>query len=156
MGAALPKPVLSTNLERHGTAHFRVGMAELNGWRDGMEDAHVIHIADGEAFFGVLDGHGGKECSRWCAQRLHEKLAKGCPKNDAAAKKLCLDTDEEFLARGMSSGSTAAMCVVRAPTKRKSKYTIHVINAGDSRVLLSRANGEIVDGGGTDQALSVT
>ena len=88
MGAALNKPVCSSVLERHGSKDFRVGIAEVNGWRTSMEDAHVIHLDQGEAYFGILDGHGGAECSAWCAQRLHEKLhAEGCPVNDAAAKR---------------------------------------------------------------------
>eukprot|EP00966_Prymnesium_polylepis_P103368 2393609-Prymnesium_polylepis.1 len=138
MGAALPKPVCSTVLERHGSKSFRVGLAEMNGWRASMEDVHVIHLADGEGYFGILDGHGGSDCSIWCAQRLHEKLAaEGCPKSDAAAKKLVLETDQAFLDTGLSSGSTAAMCVVHCPPTANGKYKLHVINAGDSRVLLS-------------------
>ena len=109
MGASLPKPISCTVLERHGDKHFRVGVAEMNGWRNSMEDAHVVHMADGEGYFGVLDGHGGGECSAWCSQRLQEQLAAhGCPKDDAAAKKLLLDTDHAFLSTGMGSGSTAA------------------------------------------------
>ena len=154
MGAALPKPVCTTVLERHGSPDFRVGLAEMNGWRMNMEDAHVVHTGDGEGFFGILDGHGSAECSAWCAQRLHEVLAAhGCPTNDAAAKKMCLDIDAAFLRTGKSGGTTAAMCAVRRPAPG-GKYRLHVINAGDSRVLLSRANGSIIDGGGTDGGLT--
>ena len=121
-----------------------------------MEDAHVVHMGDGEGYFGILDGHGGAECSAWCSQRLHEKLsANGCPTTDAAAKKLVLGIDEAFLATGLPGGSTAAMCTVRVPASSGGKYKIHVINAGDSRVILSRADGSIVDGGGTDAGLTV-
>jgi len=156
MGAALPKPVTCTVLERHGTKHFRVGLAEMNGWRGSMEDAHVVHFGAGEAYFGILDGHGGDQCSGWCAERLHEFLgSKGCPANDAAAKKMLLDIDQEFLDTGLPSGSTAAMCCVRPPVAPGAgKFKLHVINAGDSRVLLSRADGTIIDGGGTDGGLS--
>lgn len=155
MGAALPKPVCSIVLERYGSKDFRVGLAEMNGWRTSMEDAHVAHLGAGEGYFGILDGHGGGDCSAWCAQRLHEKLAAdGCPTDDAAAKKLVLETDRLFLETGLTGGSTAAMCVIRTPTGSGGKYKVHVINAGDSRVLMSRADGTIIDGGGTDQGLS--
>jgi len=155
MGAALPKPVCSTVLERQASKDFKVGLAEMNGWRSSMEDAHVVHLGDGEGYFGILDGHGGADCSAWCAKRLHEVLReRGCPTTDAAAKKLCLDTDAEFQATGLTGGSTAAMCVVRPPKGGGGVFKIHVINAGDSRVLLSRADGSIVDGGGTDSGLS--
>ena len=121
-----------------------------------MEDAHVIHLGDGEGYFGILDGHGGADCSAWCSQRLHEKLAAdGCPVSDAAAKDLVINTDAEFLATGLTGGSTAAMCVIRHPKSAGGKHKVHVINAGDSRVLLSRADGTIIDGGGTDGGLTV-
>ena len=34
----------------------------MQGWRKSMEDAHIceINLGDGNAFFGVFDGHGGK------------------------------------------------------------------------------------------------
>ena len=136
-----------------------MGLAEMNGWRGSMEDAHVVHTADDWGYFGILDGHGGEVCSAWCARRLHEKLEKeGCPADDATAKRMVLAVDAEFLATQQRSGSTAAMCIVRPPTGapggRRGKYQLHVINAGDSRVLLSRADGTIVDGGGTDQGLT--
>lgn len=156
MGATLPKPVVATVLERHGSKYFRVGLAEMNGWRNSMEDAHVVHMNDREAYFGILDGHGGADCSKWCANRLHEVLAaRGCPANDAAAKKMILEIDKAYLETGLDSGSTAAMCVVRAPASPGGKYQLHVINAGDSRVLLSRANGSIIDGKGTDMGLTI-
>ena len=159
MGGSLPKPEQSTVLHRHGSSKFRVGLAEMNGWRGSMEDAHVVHTADDWGYFGILDGHGGEVCSAWCARRLHEKLEKeGCPADDATAKRMVLAVDAEFLATQQRSGSTAAMCIVRPPTGapggRRGKYQLHVINAGDSRVLLSRADGTIVDGGGTDQGLT--
>jgi len=154
MGAQLPKPVCATNLERHGSECFRVGVAEMNGWRTAMEDAHVVHLSGTTGYFGILDGHGGAECSEWCAKRLHETLQTiGVPPNDAAAKKMVLDIDQAFLDTSLPSGSTAAMCIVRTP-KDGAKCQLHVINAGDSRVLLSRADGTIVNGGGTDGGLT--
>ena len=71
MGGGLPKPVTAAVLERHGGKDFRVGMCEMNGWRGSMEDAHVVHLEDAGGYFGVLDGHGGTQCSIWCAARLH-------------------------------------------------------------------------------------
>ena len=80
MGASLPKPVCATVLERKGSKSFRVGLAEMNGWRANMEDAHVMHLGDGWGYFGILDGHSSAECSAWCAKRLEEHLlAHGCP-----------------------------------------------------------------------------
>lgn len=44
MGQALPTAVLTTIVERDGNETFRVGTAETNGWRNSMEDAHVIEM----------------------------------------------------------------------------------------------------------------
>lgn len=58
---------------------------------------------------------------------------------------------QEFLDSEQASGSTATMCVVEAPSTAGGKHRLLVINAGDSRVLLGRRDGSIVDGKGTDQ-----
>ena len=41
---------------------LRYGLSAMQGWRRGMEDAHIssIDIGDGVALFGVFDGHGGQ------------------------------------------------------------------------------------------------
>lgn len=141
--------------ERQTTNKFQVAVAEMNGWRNSMEDAHVIDMRDEYGVFGVFDGHGGEACSAFVAKRMHEELEKnGCPADDAAAKKLFLDIDKEFLDSEQQSGSTATMCVVRKPRAAGEKHKLHVINAGDSRVLLGRRDGTIVDGNGTDQGLT--
>ena len=44
--------------------------------------------------------------------------------------------------------------MVRKPKKPGEKHKLHVINAGDSRTLLGKANGCIIDGGGTDKGLT--
>ena len=34
----------------------------MQGWRNTMEDSHIVdlNLGDGVSFFGVFDGHGGK------------------------------------------------------------------------------------------------
>lgn len=156
MGAMLPKPVESTGIEIEGGQGFLVGVAEMNGFRSKMEDSHIIYIKEGWGFFGVFDGHGGDRCAKFVAEKMREKLDEigRCPENDAVVKKLVLDVDEEFNALEADSGSTGAMCLVEAPTVKGGKYKLRVANAGDSRVLLGKIDGTIVDGGGTDQGLT--
>jgi len=151
----LPKAVDSAVIERQANKGFNVAVAEYNGWRNDMEDAHLIYVRDDVAVFGVYDGHGGKDCSKFAARRLNEELEKdGIPQNDDAWEKLFIKIDQEFLESDMSSGTTATMCVVRKPDKAGGKHKLHVINAGDSRVVLGKADGSIVDGGGTDKGLT--
>jgi len=150
MGACLTKPVEAVVMERNGTEIFQVGVAEMNGWRSSMEDSHLIHMRETWGYFGVFDGHGGDQCSKFVAPRMEELLTKdGCPKDDRAIKELILRVDKEFLDRAESSGSTATMCLVRKPVGG-GKHKLTIINAGDSRVLLGTIEGKIVEGRNND------
>jgi len=154
MGSILPKPVESAEVERHVGKAFRVGVAEVNGWRNGMEDANLIHMCPEWAFFGVFDGHGGDQCSAYVVQQIEASLKKnGCPKDDAALKKMVLAADKAFLDSKQDSGSTGTMCIVQRPSQGN-KFSLRIANVGDSRVLLGRRDGAIVDGGGTDSGLT--
>jgi len=156
MGSMLPKPVESSVIERHVGRGFRVGVAEMNGWRNNMEDSHLIHIENDWAMYGVFDGHGGDQCSAFVADKLHHHLAMhGCPQDDAAVKKTLLGIDKEFLDSGQDSGSTGTMCIVHKPTSSGGKFKLRVANVGDSRVLLGRRDGSIVKGSGTDGGLTI-
>merc|ERR1719220_716339 len=108
MGSTLPKPVTSIVVERRRCNSFRAGVAEMNGYRGSMEDAHLIYMRSDWGFFGVFDGHGGDQCSIFVASRLREELEiHGCPKDDAIIKDLILSVDQAFLDTEQSSGSTA-------------------------------------------------
>lgn len=151
----LPKAVESAVVEQHVGTAFRVGVAEVNGWRNSMEDAHVIHMADDWGFFGVFDGHGGDQCSAFVSDRIHKRLCKhACPATDAALKKLCLDVDKEFLDSEQDSGSTGTMCIVHLPARSGGRPRLRIANVGDSRVLLGQRSGGMISGSGTDQGLT--
>jgi len=89
MGASLPKAVEADVIERHAEKSFQIAVAETNGWRTSMEDAHLMFVREDYGVFGVFDGHGGQACSAFAAKRISEELEKnGCPQDDAAVKKL--------------------------------------------------------------------
>mmetsp|Transcript_73468 Transcript_73468/g.212788 ORF Transcript_73468/g.212788 Transcript_73468/m.212788 type:complete len:532 (-) Transcript_73468:61-1656(-) len=155
MGQSLPKAVESIVVERHADRSFRVGLAEMNGWRSAMEDAHLAILRDTWGFFGVFDGHGGSQCSAFVAKRLTEELGTGpIPVDDAAVKDMMLKVDREFLDTKMDSGSTGTFVLVQRHQTETGRYLLRVGNIGDSRVLLGRADGTIVQGPGTDGALT--
>eukprot|EP00928_Gymnodinium_smaydae_P097492 TRINITY_DN8846_c0_g1_i1.p1 TRINITY_DN8846_c0_g1~~TRINITY_DN8846_c0_g1_i1.p1 ORF type:complete len:548 (+),score=162.57 TRINITY_DN8846_c0_g1_i1:82-1644(+) len=54
------------------TAGSRHGTCEMQGWRRGMEDAHLslANFDEGIGLYGVFDGHGGKAVSRFAAKHL--------------------------------------------------------------------------------------
>ena len=153
MGAMLPKAVESTVVEEQWSKGFRIAACEMNGWRSNMEDAHVMIAQPDWGFFAVLDGHGGDMCSAFVASKLKEHFGRyGCPRDDAAFRQMFFDIDAAFLATGKASGSTATMCIVQKGIGGKCQ--VRVANAGDSRILLGRRDGRIVDGGGTDEGLT--
>lgn len=155
MGQALPNPVTSVPIERRGGEHFRVGLAEMNGWRTKMEDSHVIHMGDRWGFFGVFDGHGGDECSRYIASRVKEELdSKGLPANDDAVREMVFALDQEFIDFEKPSGSTGTFVIIELPQADGGKLTLRIGNVGDSRILLGTADGEMVEGPGTDGGLT--
>jgi len=155
MGQGLPKAVTSVAVKRVGGTAFRVGFAEMNGWRPSMEDAHVIYAQDTWGFFGVFDGHGGDQCSGFIARRINEELVKsGMPESDDAVTELAFRLDKEFLDSNQPSGSTGTFVIVQAPSTPGGDYHLRVGNIGDSRVLLGRADGSIFPGPGTDRGLT--
>jgi serine/threonine protein phosphatase PrpC len=44
-------------------ARFQYSCTSMQGWRNQQEDSHIVDLKlpNGEAIFGVFDGHGGKE-----------------------------------------------------------------------------------------------
>ena len=100
---------------RFGGAAFRIGCAEMCGYRPSMEDSHIIYAQDTWGFFGVLDGHGGDACSGFISRRIQEELAKnGMPNTNDAVSDLAFRLDKEFLDSEQPGGSTAAFVVVQA------------------------------------------
>jgi len=130
-------------------------MAEMNGWRPKMEDAHIIHMADNGGFFGVFDGHGGDDCSRFITERMKEELvAKGLPANDEIMRELAFSLDQEFLDTMRPSGTTGTFVIVELPQVDGGKHSLRIGNVGDSRVLLGKADGQMVEGPGSDGAMT--
>lgn len=72
----LAKPVTEKETVDGAGSAVRYGSSAMQGWRTGMEDAHVCVVDAGPnkdaSFFAVFDGHGGYEVSRYCARHLHE------------------------------------------------------------------------------------
>ena len=65
MGAYLDAPIKDKNPEHGQHSDLVWGACSMQGWRLGMEDAHIateIVLPDGQkgSLFGVFDGHGGE------------------------------------------------------------------------------------------------
>lgn len=118
-------------------------LASKKGRREVMEDGYGIMIdilGDAkQAFFAVIDGHGGRAAANYVAENLGKNIVKGlqnvgCKEDgqlEEAIRGGYLVTDREFLSQGVSSGACAASVLLR-------DGELHVANVGDCRVVLSR------------------
>ncbi|KAI3455221.1 hypothetical protein Pfo_011884 [Paulownia fortunei] len=76
MGVYLSTPSTEKVSEDGENDKLRYGLSSMQGWRATMEDAHAAfsNLDGSTSFFGVYDGHGGKEVSKFCAKFLHQQV----------------------------------------------------------------------------------
>ncbi|KAK6147845.1 hypothetical protein DH2020_018757 [Rehmannia glutinosa] len=76
MGVYLSTPSTEKVSEDGENDNLRYGLSSMQGWRATMEDAHAAfsNLDGSTSFFGVYDGHGGKEVSKFCAKFLHKQV----------------------------------------------------------------------------------
>jgi serine/threonine protein phosphatase PrpC len=62
MGGYLSQPIREKNSYVGNSENMRCCSVEMQGWRKSMEDRRIseVDIKDGNSFFAVFDGHGGK------------------------------------------------------------------------------------------------
>ncbi len=120
-----------------------VGAGRTRGKRPYMEDVDftfpTIRVNErySVAVYGVLDGHGGKECAQYCADEIPTKIAALLRNGKSCEESLYtsfIHTDTEFLKVSDNSGSTANILVW---DKKFNK--LHIANTGDTRAVLSRS-----------------
>eukprot|EP01105_Mastigella_eilhardi_P002723 TRINITY_DN134_c1_g1_i1.p1 TRINITY_DN134_c1_g1~~TRINITY_DN134_c1_g1_i1.p1 ORF type:complete len:366 (+),score=93.56 TRINITY_DN134_c1_g1_i1:59-1099(+) len=133
-------------------SYLRFGCSAMQGWRTGMEDAHICDttLDKNTSLFGVFDGHGGEEVAQFCGAKFGAIL-KRTPSYAKGAMGAALI--EAFLAvdrilaspevgpaefgvecvglHAASVGCTAVCALIR-------DGTLYVANAGDSRCVVGR------------------
>mmetsp|Transcript_13770 Transcript_13770/g.36925 ORF Transcript_13770/g.36925 Transcript_13770/m.36925 type:complete len:267 (-) Transcript_13770:800-1600(-) len=135
------------------------GVASIQGRRSDQEDRYAVvtRLPQDErlAFFGVYDGHGGKECAQHAAAFLHDHVTKspaikaGAGTGQGVTRALVdafTRTEKDFLEEAhlhrYRSGSTALTAVLRMPEPGDgagSGGEITVAHVGDSRAVLCRS-----------------
>eukprot|EP00803_Ostreobium_quekettii_P009888 evm.model.scf_1014.5 EVM.evm.TU.scf_1014.5 scf_1014:36945-39348(+) len=80
MGAYLSQPITEKEVFYGAGSDVGYAGASMQGWRRHMEDAHVAatDLGDGAttvSVFGVFDGHGGSEVSRFCQKYFAAQLS---------------------------------------------------------------------------------
>jgi len=120
-------------------------------YRRRMEDAHYMEdVYDGKShqgYFGVYDGHGGKEAAVYAAENLHKILAEELHKTPEEKltdpqevlnvfRKSYLAIDDKLKTAVPSHhGCTSVTCLVTGTGDSKYLYTA---NVGDARAVLCR------------------
>ncbi|KAG9391709.1 Protein phosphatase [Carpediemonas membranifera] len=116
-----------------------------------MEDAHTLidsfNGSTQKAFFGIYDGHGGKQAADYAAQHVHENFTHALKKDGdiASAWKNAMRTTDDQLKENeiIFSGSTAVCCYIDKEAKTDSRDgVIYVSNVGDARAVLGIRNQE--------------
>lgn len=126
-----------------------------------MEDAHLVHAIERDAFFCVYDGHGGSAAAYHCRDHLHLRILSslGCGATPAEAlvdgfariEDELLSEQRQQLAWRMAAGSTGAptgapleLCGATALVALLREGSVHLAWLGDCRAVLCRG-GEAVD-----------
>ncbi|CAJ1397613.1 unnamed protein product [Effrenium voratum] len=79
MGGLLDKPLRDKHIETGGDDRMHWVAADMQGWRQDMEDEHIASTNVGDEFAGcglycVFDGHGGKAVSKFCKTHFMQEL----------------------------------------------------------------------------------
>ncbi|KAE8652239.1 hypothetical protein Csa_022131 [Cucumis sativus] len=118
-------------------------LATKKGRRETLEDAYGVMLDicgdSKQAFFAVVDGHGGRDAADYVVEHLGKNIINALEKIageeekaiESAIRRGHKRTDEEFLSQGVGSGACAASVLVK-------NGELHVANVGDCRVVLSR------------------
>ncbi|KAL2231796.1 UNVERIFIED_CONTAM: putative protein phosphatase 2C 2 [Sesamum indicum] len=119
-------------------------LASKKGRREVMEDRHavVLDISGDpkQAFFVVIDGHGGHEAADYVAKNLGKNIVnelqgvgvgKAGNQIEAALRGGYSATDKEFLAQDVHGGACAAGVLLK-------DGEVHAAHVGDCKVVLSR------------------
>lgn len=139
MGIVLPKPIMSKVVEREASTHVNSAICSINGYRNSMEDAHVMYIGPDRMVFGVFDGHSNDRCSAFIAHHIAERIQQlPLPLTNEALEKMCLELDEQFLEEHGDGGTTGTFAIVEP---QGSEYKITICNVGDSRTIIVRNGG---------------
>jgi len=134
----------------HESNRFTIGIGDMIGKRPTMEDAMAIcgnYPSDNNTdFFGLYDGHAGREAASFCGKNIHkemisllkedennndilEALAKAYPKVNNQFKEY-MDSDK-WEGQSKHCGTTAVSVYME-------QNNIYVVNVGDSRAVMSR------------------
>jgi len=123
----------------------------MQGWRESMEDAHISVLSmdnhPNSGFFGVFDGHCGKQASKFCSEKMYNYVDKVLVLDDTdQITQQIIKLDSEFMENyPIDDGTTAIFSIVNPVIDEAGNvenYQVIVGNIGDSRAVLGKPNGD--------------
>lgn len=166
-------PVTQKNCSDGLKGHLAWSTAEMQGWRDSMEDAHLTVASLSEAvsegtidggwsnvsLFGVFDGHGGFQVAKFCERHLPRAIASRPSSNIGAAMAEAFVEMDQLLKepQGMKEIRRLSALAKSSRSRRQTAEgmgttavlccvtpsTLIVGNCGDSRAVLCRGGSAI-------------
>lgn len=139
IGCEMGSNIENRGFEVEGKGFF---LASKKGRRNIMEDGYGVMIDilgnPKQAFFAVIDGHGGRAASDYVAKNLGKNIVKSLEyvveaedHVEQAIREGYSVTDKGFLSQGVNSGACASSVLLK-------DGELHVANVGDCRVVLSK------------------
>lgn len=125
-----------------GVQNFPVGYADTIGRRPTMEDSMCIvgdFAGDNTAFYGMFDGHGGKNVAHAAARQLYRVIADNYVNSDKLPETIekAIDTvNSPLIDQYYDQGSTMAIAMVVDDI-------IFTANLGDTRIVLTNQSGAV-------------
>lgn len=140
MGSILSTPVTAQHLQRKQSTHLQAGFAEIQGWRDDHEDAHIMEASWGgdgtnRGLFVVFDGHGGTSAADFGSVYMPLKMSGKHWLSDEEIVRYFIDCDEAYRS-SPDNKAGAAVCMVLTEKEPSGKYKVKFANAGDSRAIV--------------------
>ncbi|XP_017092102.2 protein phosphatase 1B [Drosophila bipectinata] len=141
MGGFLSRPQTDKDVEVGEGNGLRYCVSSMQGWRCEMEDTHAATFGIHKAFpnwsyFGVFDGHGGKDVALHCAENMLHTIVKTDEFSQMQFKMGIwtgfLHLDEQIRKGVEKTGGSTAICCFVSPKQ------IYFANCGDSRAVLCR------------------
>lgn len=144
MGPYLSSPETKKDSETGADNRLTFSAVSMQGWRNSQEDSHIasLKLPNGEAIFGVFDGHGGSEVAKFVEKKFIDtftKLPEYKSANYEQALTNCFIKLDELMtpnkskdpvtAFSMGAGCTACVALI-------TKDSIICANSGDSRCVV--------------------
>jgi len=147
MGGFLSQPLTSKILQRRGNKNIKIGASVMQGWRENMEDSHIVELSlpnhPNHSLFGVFDGHCGKRAAKFCSENITNYIDTISDFKTEDITKNIIKLDEDFMQQHfVEDGTTAVFSLVTPELTNENgdvvKYKVVVANIGDSRAIVGK------------------